>query len=81
MAKVISLPEKAFKCKGQEIVGGHRFVDGELRVSDDTAKLISHKLVTFYGCTVEDLEVEESEDGDADDAPSLSASETQGSQD
>jgi hypothetical protein len=77
MAKKIVLPRTAFKMKGEEIVGGHRFTNGELVLSDEDANRIFRKFVNFYGCTVEDVPQEQPDEDDDDDKdPSLSSNET-----
>ncbi len=72
-----NLPEAAYKCKGQEVVNGKVFTDGELVVTDDVGKMIGPALLHFYDVTVEKVEeIKDEKDADPDADASLAASNT-----
>ena len=80
MHTLFKLPEHAYKCEGQEVVGGKVFTDGELVVGNDDAIKMAPVLCGFYGVTMEAVvEVDpNAKDSNVKD-PSLGKDQTKGS--
>lgn len=74
--KRFTLPEGS---KRQQI-NGHVFKDGSLVVSDDAAKKLQKTFCRFYGCTLEDVEVQTPDDSGDDPDPNLEIDSTKNGQ-